>query len=117
MDIKPIKTDQDYDTALAQIAALMNAVPGSPEGDRLDVMVTLVEAYEAQHFPIESPDPIGAIEFVMEQRGLSRKDLESYIGNRHRISEIMNHKRSLTLPMIRKLHQGLGIPAEVLIGN
>jgi len=117
MDIKPIKTNRDYERALKAIDALMDAKPNSPEGDRLDVLSTLVEAWEEKNYPIEAPDPIEAINFVMEQRGLSRRDLEPYIGSRARVAEVLNHKRQLTLAMIRKLHSGLGIPAEALIGT
>lgn len=115
MHIQPIKTKRDYARALKVIDTLMDAKSGTENGDRLDVLATLVEAYEAKHFPISAPTPIAAIEFAMEQQGLERKDLEPYIGSRARVSEVLNHKRSLTLAMIRKLHQGLGIPAEVLI--
>lgn len=117
MRIKPIKNNRDYRAALKEIDRLMDARPNTPEGDRLDVLATLVEAWEERHWPIESPDPIEAIMFAMEQRGLSRRDLEPFIGSRARVAEVLNHKRSLTLPMIRRLHQGLGIPAEVLIGE
>ncbi|MBC7783872.1 MAG: transcriptional regulator [Burkholderiales bacterium] len=115
MDIKPIKTERDYKRSMKEIDALMDARPGTPDGDRLDVLVTLAEAWEQKHHTIESPDPVEAIYFAMEQRGLSRQDLEPFIGSRARVSEVLNHKRSLTLPMIRKLHEGLGIPATVLI--
>ncbi len=115
MDIKPIKTDADYRTALKEIESLMMAEPNSPEGERLDVMVTLTEAYEAQHFPMDLPDPVAAIKFEMERKGLTVKDLEPMIGKSNRVYEILNHKRSLTLRMIWKLHDGLGIPAESLI--
>ena len=91
------------------------AMPNTAEGDRLDVLATLVEAGEEKHHPIEAPDPIHAIEFAMDQRGLTRRDLEPYIGSRARVAEVLNHKRSLTLPMIRRLHAGLRIPADVLI--
>jgi HTH-type transcriptional regulator/antitoxin HigA len=117
MDIKPIKSERDYRKALKEIDRLMDARPSTIEGDRLDVLVTLVEAWEEKHWPIDLPDPIEAILFAMEQRGLSRKDLEPLIGSRARVAEVLNHKRSLTLPMIRRLHEGLGIPAEVLIGE
>ncbi len=90
---------------------------GAAEGDRLDVLVTLVASWEEKHWPIDLPDPVEAILFAMEQRGLSRKELEPFIGSRARVAEVLNHKRPLTLPMIRRLHQGLGIPAEVLIGE
>lgn len=115
MNVKPIKNDRDYRRALKEIDALIDARANTPEGDRLDVLVTLVEAWEAKHHPIEAPNPVDAILFAMEQRGLSRPDLEPFIGSRARVSEVLNHKRSLTLAMIRRLHAGLGIPAEVLI--
>jgi HTH-type transcriptional regulator/antitoxin HigA len=117
MEIKPIKNERDYRKALKEIDGLMDTRPNTPEGDRLDVLVTLVEAWEEKHWPIDLPDPIEAILFVMEQRGLSRRDLEPLIGSRARVAEVLNHKRPLTLPMIRRLHEGLGIPAEVLIGE
>jgi HTH-type transcriptional regulator / antitoxin HigA len=115
MVIKPIKTKRDYERALADIDKLMDARPNTPEGDRLDVLATLVAAYEEKQFPIEAPDAIAAIEFAMEQRGLTRRDLEPYIGSRARVAEILNRRRSLTLAMIRRLHTGLGIPAEALL--
>jgi len=115
MDIKPIKTDADYRAALKEIETLMMAEPDSPEGEKLDVLVTLVEAYEAKHYPLDLPDPVEAIKFEMERAGLTVKDLEPMIGKSNRVYEILNHKRSLTLKMIWKLHEGLGIPAESLI--
>jgi HTH-type transcriptional regulator / antitoxin HigA len=115
MDIKPIKTKRDYQYALKEVDALMDAKPNTSQGDRLDVLSTLVEAYEKAHYPIDAPDPVEAILFAMEQHGLSRRDLEPYIGSRARVAEVLNHRRTLTLAMIRKLHNGLGIPAEVLI--
>jgi len=115
MEIKPIKTPEDHRAALAEIESLMRAATGSPEGERLDVLVTLVEAYERQHFPLDLPDPVEAIKFVMDQRGLTVKDLEPMIGHSNRVYEVLNHKRPLTLKMIWKLHKGLGIPAECLI--
>lgn len=115
MDINPIKTEADYEAALAEIDRLMDAAPDTPEGDRLDVLATLVEAYEARHHVIDLPDPIAAIRFEMEQQGLSRKDLERYIGTRARVSEVLNGRRPLTLAMIRRLQEGLGISAETLI--
>ena len=117
VEIKPIKSERDYRKALKEIDRLMDARFNTAEGDRLDILVTLVEAWEEKHWPIELSDPVEAILFVMEQRGLSRKDLERYIGSRARVAEVLNHKRPLTLPMIRRLHQGLGIPAEVLISD
>ena len=113
--IKPIKTEADYDDALAEINVLMDAEPGTSEGDRLDVLVTLVEAYEATHWRIDPPDPIEAIKLRMQQRGLSRCDLEKVLGSKSRVSEILNRKRPLTLEMIRQLHSLWGIPAESLI--
>ena len=115
MDIKPIKNARAYNRALREIEKLWNTRRGSPAHDKLDVLATLVEAYERQHHEIAPPDPIEAIRFRMEQLGMSRKDLEAYIGGRARVAEVLNRKRRLSLPMIRKLHQGLGIPAEVLI--
>ena len=115
MNIKPVRTKADHRVALKEIESLMNARANTPEGERLDVLVTLVEAYERKHFPMDMPDPVEAIKFVMEQRGLTVKDLESMIGRANRIYEVLNHKRPLTLKMIWRLHQGLGIPAECLI--
>jgi len=115
MDIKPIKTDADYRAALKEIETLMMAVPDTPEGEKLDVLVTLVEAWESRHYPIGFPDPVEAIKFEMEQKGLTAKVLEPMIGRRNRVYEILNHKRVLTLKMIWRLHQELGIPAESLI--
>ena len=115
MDIKPIKTDADYEAVLKEIDRLMDAAPDTPEGDRLDVLVTLVEAYEAQHYPIENPDPIAAIVHRMEALGMSRKDLEPMIGARGRVAEILGRKRPLTLTMIRRLNRAMRIPAEVLV--
>jgi HTH-type transcriptional regulator/antitoxin HigA len=115
MDIKPIKTTEDYRATLREIESLMGAEADSPEGERLDILVTLVEAYERQHFPLDLPDPVAAIKLVMEQRGLTVKDLEPMIGHSNRVYEVLNHKRPLTLKMIWNLHQGLGIPAESLI--
>lgn len=115
MEIRPIKTEEDYRVTLREIEALMNAAPNTPEGDRLDVLVTLVEAYERQHFPLDLPDPVEAIKFVMDQRELTVKDLEPMIGPSNRVYEILSYKRPLSLKMIWKLHKGLGIPAESLI--
>jgi len=115
MDIKPLKTETDYKTALKDIKSLMHVKPDTPAGDRLDVLVTLVEAYEAKHYPMELPDPVEAIKFTMEQKGLTVKDLEPMIGRSNRVYEILNRTRPLTLKMIWRLHNGLGIPAECLI--
>lgn len=115
MNIKPIKTDGDYKEALNIIESLMMATADSPDGDKLDVMVTLVEAYEAKHFPMELTDPVEAIKFEMERKSLNVKDLEPMIGKSNRVYEILNRKHSLSLNMIWNLHEGLGIPAESLI--
>ena len=115
MEIKPIKTKADYRAALKKIEALMSARAGSPEGERLDVMVTLVEAYEKKHYPLDLPDPVEAIKFRMEQMALAPKDLVPAIGQINRVYEVLNRKRPLTLQMIRRLHRKLGIPAESLI--
>ncbi|HEX8211522.1 MAG TPA: helix-turn-helix domain-containing protein [Longimicrobium sp.] len=113
--VRPIHTEEDYDATLALVATLMDAEPGTPEGDRLDVLVTLIEAYEARHWAIAAPDPIEAIRVRMEQKGLRQRDLEPMIGSRGRVSEVLSRKRALTLPMIRKLAAGLGLRADILI--
>ena len=115
MEIKPVRTKADYRAMLKEVATLMSARAGSREGERLDVLVTLVEAYERKHFPMELPDPIEAIRFSMEQKGLVAKDLVPMIGQINRVYEVLNGKRPLTLQMIRRLHRELGIPAESLI--
>jgi HTH-type transcriptional regulator/antitoxin HigA len=115
VNIKPIRTEQDYEKALEAIDGLWDSAPGTPKGDRLEVLVTLVEAYEEKNYPIDPPDPIEAIKYYMESRGLSRQDLERYIGSSGRVSEVLNYRRPLSLTMIRNLNAGLGIPAEVLI--
>jgi HTH-type transcriptional regulator / antitoxin HigA len=115
MDIRPIRTKADYRAALKEVERLWEADPGTPDGDRVDVLVTLIEAYEAMHYPIPAPDPIAAIEFMMQQKGLTRRDLERAIGSRGRVSEVLTRKRPLTLPMVRELSALLQIPAEVLI--
>jgi HTH-type transcriptional regulator / antitoxin HigA len=115
MNIKPIRTKRDYEAALRIIESMMTAKRGTPAGDNLDVLVTLVEAYEAKRFPIDLPDPVEAIKLVMEQRNLTAKDLVPYIGRPNRVYEVLNHKRPLTMSMAWKLHRGLGIPAESLI--
>jgi HTH-type transcriptional regulator / antitoxin HigA len=114
-EVKPIRTKADYKAALAEIETLWGARSGTPRGDRLDVLATLIDAYEAEHHPIDPPDPIDAIRFRMEQQGLTRRDLEAIIGTRTRIAEVLNRKRPLSINMIRRLHERLGIPAEVLI--
>ena len=115
MEIKPIKTKSDYRAALKKIETLMTARANTPEGDRLDVLVTLVEAYEKKHHPLVLPDPVEAIKFRMEQMALAPKDLVPMIGQINRVYEVLNRKRPLTLTMIRRLHRKLGIPAESLI--
>jgi len=115
MNIKPIRNSQDYQEALSAIGGLMSAARDTPEGDQLDVLVTLVEAWEREHYPMPAPDPVEAIRFVMEQRGLEVKDLVPMIGKTNRIYEVLNRKRPLTLSMIKRLHTGLGIPAELLL--
>ncbi len=115
MDIKPIRTEADYREALVEIESLMTAGADTPEGERLDVLVTLIEAYEAKHYPLDLPDPVEAIKFEMEQKGLGVKDLVPMIGQTNRVYEILNRRRPLTLKMIRGLNQELGIPAESLI--
>ena len=115
MEIKPIRTEEDYRATLEEIESLMTAEAGTREGERLDVLVTLVEAYERKNFPLDLPDPVEAIKFAMDQRGLTVKDLEPMIGRSNRVYEVLSHKRPLTLKMIWKLHKGLGIPAESLI--
>lgn len=115
MELKPIRTKKDYQAALAEAERLWNAPQKSPEADRLDVLAMLIEDYERRHFPIADPDPIEFLDHVMESRGLTRKDLEPYIGPRGRVADILNRTRPLTLEMIRRLADGLGLPAEVLI--
>jgi HTH-type transcriptional regulator/antitoxin HigA len=115
MNIKPIKTEADYEYALKEIEKLYGAEPGTSAGDRLDVLTTLVEVYEDEHYAIPAPDPIEAINYFMESRGLTRADLEPYIGSRARVSEVLNRKRPLTLSMIQRLNKELGIPAEILV--
>ena len=117
MEIRPIKTAVDHAAVLQEISALMAADPAldTPEGDRLDVLITLVQAYEAKHFPIEPPDAIEAIKFRMEQQGLTPRDLEPMIGSRGRVSEVLSGRRRLSMAMVWRLHKGLGIAAETLI--
>ena len=115
MDIKPIRTKRDYLAALREIERLFDARSGTAAGDRLEVLTTLVTAYEEKHHSVPLPNPIDAIQYYMESRGLTRRDLEKFLGSRARVSEVLNRKRALTMEMIRNLHKGLGIPAEVLI--
>jgi len=115
MTLRPIRNEEDYETALAEIEALWEAEAGTVDADRLDILGLLVEAYEAEHYPIPDPDPIELILHVMDARGLTRRDLEPYLGSRARVSEILNRRRPLSLEMIRKLQAGLGLPADVLV--
>jgi len=115
MQIRPIKTKADHRAALKEIERLMDARLGTPDGDRLEILATLVDHYESQHEPIEPPDPIDALLYHMESRDLTRRDLEPFLGSRARVAEVLNRRRPLTIHMIRKLHEGLGISADVLI--
>lgn len=115
MDIAPIKTQRDYRRALAAIEGLMRAKRNTPAGDRLDVLVTLVEAWERKHYPLDLPDAVEAIKYHMDQNGLAARDLIPFIGSRNRVYEVLGRRRPLTLKMIWRLHKGLGIPAESLI--
>ena len=115
MDIRPIKTEQDYDSSINRIEELWGSKKDTPEGDELDLLVTLVESYEMKHFPIPPPDPIDAIKFRMEQMGMNKADMVKYLGSQSRVSEVLNRKRSLTLKMVRSLYKGLKIPAEILL--
>ena len=117
MELKPIKTKAEYKVALREIEVLFDVPDKTPEADRLEVLVMLVEKYEAQHYPITAPDPIDFLNYAMETRGLTRKDLEPYIGSRGRVAEILNRARPLTLAMIRRLSEGLKLPADVLIAD
>jgi HTH-type transcriptional regulator/antitoxin HigA len=118
MEIKPIRSEADYQAALKEIEKLMDSQSGTPDGDRMDVFVTLVEAYEAKNFPIPEPDdPVQVLEYYMESRGLIRSDLIAYLGSKERVSEVLNRKRGISLQMIQRLHTGLGIPADLLVGK
>ena len=114
-EVRPIRTKRDYETALKEVERLWGAKAGTPDGDRLDVLATLIDAYETEHHPMDPPDPIEAIKFRMEQQGLTRRDLEEIIGTRTRIAEVLSRNRGLSIAMIRRLHERLGISAEVLI--
>lgn len=115
MQLRPVRTEADYEAALAEIDRLMDAAPDTAEGDRLDILTTLVEAFEAEHYPIAAPDPIAALEYFMEQRGISPADLVPLLGSRSRVSAILNRKRRLTIEMAWRLHHDLGMPAEAVI--
>jgi HTH-type transcriptional regulator/antitoxin HigA len=114
-EIRPIRGEADYEAAVKELDLLWGAPSGTPQGDRFDVLATLIDAYESQHYPIDQPDPIEAIKFRMDQQGLTRKDLEGILGSRTRIAEVLNRRRGLSINMIRRLHENLGISAEVLI--
>lgn len=114
-ELKPIRSKTDYKAAVAELGRLWGAKSGTRDGDRLDVLATLIDAYEADHDPMDPPDPVEAIKFRMEQQGLTRKDLEPLIGTRTRVAEVLNRRRNLSIGMIRRLHERLGISAEVLI--
>ena len=114
-DVKPLRSKAGYEAALKDVERLWGAKSGTPDGDRLDVLATLLDAYEAEHYPMDPPDPVEAIKFRMEQQGLTRRDLEQIIGSRTRIAEVLNRKRGLSIAMIRRLHDRLGISADVLI--
>ncbi len=114
-EVRPVRSEADYEAAMAEIERLWGAKSGTLEGDRLDVLATLVDAYESEHDPIDPPDPIEAIKFRMDQQGLTRRDLEAILGTRARVAEVLNRKRDLSIGMIRRLHERLGISAEVLI--
>ena len=115
MDIRPIKTEQDYNSAIIRIEELWGSKKDTPNGDELDLLVTLVESYEMKHYPIAPPDPIDAIKFRMEQMGMTKEDMVKYLGSQSRVSEILNRKRNLTLKMVKSLYKGLKIPAEILL--
>ena len=115
MELLPIRTKRDYEAALKQAEAWWDAAANSPDGKRLDVLTLLIADYEAHHFPMEPPDPVEFLLFIMEQRGMSRKDLEPFIGSRARVAEVLNRVRPLSLEMIRNLNEGLGLPADVLV--
>ena len=115
MELKPIRTKRDYEAALKQAEAWWDAPAGSRQAEQLDVLVLLIEDYEARHFPIDPPDPVEFLQFIMEQRGLARKDLEPFIGSRARVAEVLNRVRPLSLEMIRSLSEGLNLPADVLV--
>ena len=115
MQLKPVRTETDYEAALAEIERVMDAEPGTAAGDRLEILTTLIEAYEAEHHPIEAPDPIAALEYFMEQRGITRADLVPLLGSRSRVSEILNRRRRLTIVWGWRLHPGRAIPAEAVI--
>jgi HTH-type transcriptional regulator/antitoxin HigA len=116
MEIRPIKTEKDYNTSISRIEVLWGATKDTPQGDELDLLITLVESYELKHYPIAPPDPIDAIKFRMEQMDMTKADLVQYIGSQSRVSEILNGKRKLTLGMIKSLYKGLRIPADILLG-
>lgn len=117
MNIKPIRNDDELQAAFRQLEGIFQAEEGTPEADEMEVLVTLIEAYENKHYPISPSDPVDAIKFRMEQQGLTARDLEAYIGSSGRVSEVLNHKRPLSLRMVKRLHDGLRIPYESLLAG
>jgi HTH-type transcriptional regulator/antitoxin HigA len=115
--VRPLHSAEDYESAMARIREIFYAKPGSPESDELDILWTLAEAFEREHYPLPPPDPVGALKFWMDQHDLRQADLIPYLGASSRVSEILSGKRKLTVEMIRKLHEGLGIPTDCLIGK
>jgi HTH-type transcriptional regulator/antitoxin HigA len=115
MEIKPIKTEQDYYDSIQRVEELWGAKKDTPQGDELDLLVTLIESYEMKHYPIAPPDPVDAIKFRMEQMGMTKADMVKYLGSQSRVSEVLNRKRKLTLSMVKSLYKGLRIPAEILL--
>ena len=116
MNIKPIRTKKDYAAALRRMEFLWGTKLGTREGDELDVLATLADKYEEEHFPIDAPDPIEAIKYIMDERGINRNDLVEILGHRSKVSEVLSRKRELSKAMIRSLHKSLGIPYEILMG-
>ncbi len=114
-ELKPIKSKRDYQAALGRAQRMWDAPKGSADADALDILTLLIADYEARHFPIPDPDPIQFLDYVIESRGLARKDLEPYVGSRARVAEVLNRARPLTLEMIRRLSEGLGLPADILV--
>lgn len=115
MEIKPIKTEDDYNTSIKRVEELWGSKRDSPEGDELDLLCTIIESYEMKHYPIAPPDPVDAIKFRMEQMGMTKSDMAKYLGSQSRVSEVLNRKRKLTLKMVKSLYKGLKIPAEILL--
>ena len=117
MKMAPIKNEKEYQTALKELEIVFDAEPGTPEGDIGEVLVLLIEDYEKKHFPIDSPDPIEAIKYIMEEKGLTNKDIIPYFGSKSLVSAVLNRRRNLSLKMIKSLHEGLGLPYEILMAS